>query len=125
MGLYLAWGASLWNKPLKKVKETSEARAKQAFRAEALDYAKKLQKDPRKAFEDSYAHPKVINLLKKAELETKAFKNSLVKTDKYKNIDLIKIAFKIAREQKTRYVEIEQVFFSSYSKHLKNSKYTS
>lgn len=108
---YLFWLILNLNKPDKKIPQISDKDAcTKAFRPLTKYYLKVAMNQHRSALEKLLKHKDIIYLLEKAELNQKDVIEKLLEAPTIKISDLTEKSFSTAKENKSRYVELEHLF---------------
>lgn len=111
--LYVFWILINIDKPNKKVHEVSSENEKiLAFRPDARRHVILGKNDCNLILKNILKEEKVTFLLKKSELESESVFNKFLNSPTIKVESVVKESFDRAKENKSRYVEIEHVFLS-------------
>lgn len=109
-GVYICWIIYNLDIPDKKIRQLKDENYKKCFRPAAHYFLNLVIKQQRSALRKIFGKKEIIYLLQKSELDIKELKDKLCLASKIKCDDLEKKAFDLAKENKSRYVEIEHIF---------------
>ncbi|MBW6442067.1 AAA family ATPase, partial [Patescibacteria group bacterium] len=111
--IYILWTISNLNKPEKKVSQISSTdKQLLSFRPETRYQIKSGNKDANTILRNILNDKKIVYLLNKSELWSKAVLNKLSNSPGIKSENIVNESFNKARENKSRYVEIEHLFLA-------------
>ncbi len=107
--LIVIWKVITRNVPTKRISHLKENEdIMKSFRPEVQHYVLALKKDKTTGISRLFNHPQMVSLVKRLELTDESFLTSLL-TDTHSLDDLESKTFKYAKEQDTKYVEIEHI----------------
>ena len=110
VGVYICWVIYNLDIPDKKLKQIKDGNYKKCFRLRTYYFYNLVIKHQEEALKKLIITKEVAYVLRKSELNTKEFKDKICKASKIKTDDLEKKAFDLAKENESRYVEIEHLF---------------
>ena len=110
IGMYICWVICNLDVPDKKIKRLKDTNYKKCFRPNTLYFLDLVIKHQKAALKKLLNKREITYLLQKSELNTKELKDKLYLATKIKCDDLEKKAFDLAKENKSRYVELEHLF---------------
>ena len=110
VGMYICWVIYNLDIPDKKIKQLKDRNFKKCFRPATHYFLNLVIKHQGAALRKILSKKEIIYLLRKSELDIKELKDKLYLASKIKCEDFEKKAFDLAKENKSRYVEIEHLF---------------
>lgn len=111
-GFYLFWVWSNRDTPDVKIPNLKDNDFITTFRPKAKFLVAHLKSDPQKGIKFMLSEKEILYILVKTELMRDDFITKILETPSFDHDNLEKNAFDIAKEQKTRYVEIEHIYLA-------------
>jgi len=110
VALYAVWAINNFDVPNKKVNQIHGSDYIKSFHPAVRDYLNLTLKNQKQSLNELLNKKEIVYLLKKSELNIKELKEKLCSAPKIPDNILEKKAFNLAKENKSRYVEIEHLF---------------
>jgi ATP-dependent Clp protease ATP-binding subunit ClpC len=107
---YLLWALLNLNTPEKKIKDIKNNNYIKSFRPLTKYYLKLSMTNHKSALHKILRNKAIIHLLQKSELNNKELIENLSEVPSIKTDNLIEKCFSLAKENKSRYVELEHLF---------------
>ena len=115
LAIYIVWNFVYKSKPDEKLKNTNERTRINAVRPKARKFYDKLMQNQRDGFIELFIDLEIKYLLGKSELLSDTFKNKILESPDIDKTQILNKAFEYAKKNKSRYIELEQIFNASIS----------